>query len=215
MLKTILILVGSGVLIASSIVHGLWTDRWSDGLDLVAAGESLETIPTKIGVWESTPMTLEDPKKYSLAGSLGRSYLNTSTGVRVTLYLANGRPGPVSIHTPEICFAANGYKVEEQKVHAMAPSSKSGPEFFTARMTKKDNASQNILRIFWGWREGTRWRTADNPRLAFAGEKILHKMYVIREMAHAGEAAETDPCLDFLKELLPVLERKLVNDQKA
>ena len=38
---------------------------------------------------------------------------------------------------------------------------------------------------------------------------VLHKLYVLRELANPNEPAEGDVCAEFLQELLPALEQRL------
>ena len=54
-------------------------------------------------------------------------------------------------------------------------------------------------------------QVADNPRWAFAGEKVLYKLYLIRELAEPNEPLETDACVEFMCELLPALKNAVLN----
>ena len=65
------------------------------------------------------------------------------------------------------------------------------------------------LRIFWSWHGSDSWKIADNPRLTFAGEKVMHKLYLIREMLQTDEPLEGDPCVEFMREVLPQLSRSV------
>ena len=211
--RTLLLGSALAVLVFSGIVHGLWTDRWSDQLDLTAAAGRLAQLPDAIGPWHGTDVKLGDDDNLGLAGAVSKRYVHTGTGKTVTLYLACGRSGPVCTHTPDVCYGGSGYIVETpRKFQLTAGSADAPPEFFTARFEKRKQDSVSQLRIFWGWRTSAGWRAAENPRLAFAAEPLLHKMYLIREMAAADEPVDTDPCVAFMGDLLPVLQQTLYTE---
>lgn len=198
---------GIAVLIFSGIVQGLWTDRWSDRSDLIAAAARLDRFPLTLGEWQGTDYEQTADKTSAMAGVLSRRYVHPSTGNVVSIYIGCGRPGPVSVHTPDVCYAGSGYQIERPTAFAVPP----GPdmpkgELWTARFVKEKADSRSNLRLFWSWHTAGGWKVADNPRLAFAGEKQLYKLYVIREMATADEPIDTDPCIEFMRVLLPALE---------
>src|SRR5262249_15121133 len=105
------------------------------------------------------------------------------------------------------CYAGSGFEVEQPQTFAV-PQGKGMPhgEFWTSRLVKAKADNRTQLRIFWSWHTAREWKVADNPRQAFAGEKLLYKLYLIREMAAADEPLETDGCVDLMRQLLPALE---------
>src|SRR5205807_1892212 len=110
------------LLIFSGVVHGLWTDRWSEQLDLGEAARALEQLPYTIKDWHGADVPMErDPRA---------------------------------------------------------------------------------------------WLAAENPRLAYAGERVLHKMYVLREIVGNEGPNERDPCVDFLQDAIPVLQGQLYVETK-
>ncbi len=211
------ILIGSAlvILVFSGLVHGLWTDRWSEQLDLSAAAEALEKLPRDIGSWHGADLTMEKNPRSGLVGTLARTYTHTTTGKMVTLFLACGRPGPVATHTPDVCYGSIGFESESpRRFQLPSGSAEAPPEFWTARFVKERNDGQVQLRIYWGWLAGGRWQAAENPRLAFAGEHVLHKMYVLRELGAHEAPGEREPCVEFIHDLLPVVQRAVETDAK-
>src|SRR5436190_11210209 len=100
------ILLPLSLLMAFGIAEGIWTERWHQSHAAEEAGARLSSIPPAVGDWESREEQL-DPRqvvKAELTGSLVRHYTNRSTGVTVTVMLVCGRPGPISVHTPDVCF---------------------------------------------------------------------------------------------------------------
>lgn len=208
MQRIIIVIAAAGMLVGSGVVHGVWTDRWSEQSDLKAAAARLERLPMTLGAWHGSVVEMENDPNSTVAGQIARRYVNATNGKSVTILLACGRAGAVCTHTPDVCYAGSGYKVEEPKrFHATAPSA----EFWTARFVKEREAGKTHLRIFWAWNGAQGWQVADNPRWTFAGEKVLYKLYVIHELAEPNEPAETDAGVEFMHELLPALKSDVLN----
>jgi hypothetical protein len=208
MQRIVIIIAAAGILVASGVVHGVWTDRWSEQSDLKAAAARLEQLPLTIGAWHGTDVAMENDPNSTVAGQVARRYVQASTGKTVTILLACGRAGAVCTHTPEVCYAGSGFEVEKPKrFHASAPSA----EFWTARFVKERASGKTHLRIFWAWHGAQSWQVAENPRWTFAGEKVLYKLYLIRELAQADEPLESDACVEFMQELLPALKSNVLN----
>ena len=215
-MQRFLVIVSAGiVLVASGVVHGVWTDRWSDQGDLAETAQRLEQLPLTIGAWHGTAAEMEKDPNTGLAGMIARRYVNATTGKSVTLFLACGRSGPVCTHTPDVCYAGSGYEVEQPKKFRLpSTTAEMPPEFWTARFVKERAAGKSHLRIFWSWHGAETWKVADNPRLSFAGEKVLYKMYLIRDMVAHDEPIEGDACVEFMQDLLPVFRRTVFTESK-
>src|ERR1019366_10737758 len=100
-MQRILVIASAGaVLIASGVVHGVWTDRWSDRGDLVETANRLDQLPMTVGAWHGTPVEIEKDPNSGLAGMISRRYVHANNGKAVTLFLAVGRAGAVCTHTP-------------------------------------------------------------------------------------------------------------------
>ena len=68
MQRILVILSACAVLIASGVVHGVWTDRWSDQADLTASAKRLDLLPIQIGAWHGTDIEMEKDPNSGLAG---------------------------------------------------------------------------------------------------------------------------------------------------
>ena len=212
MFRIVLTISAGLVLVASGVVHGIRTDRWTKNpAEVAEAAGRLATVPLTVGAWDGSDWDMKDDSaRLGLAGVLARRYTNRETGKVISIYLACGRPGPVSIHTPDVCYPADGYhEVEPPRRISLAADDRSAAEFWTARYKRQRPDAQSDLRIFWAWHTSAGWQVADNPRTAFFRESVLHKLYVIRELASAKEPAEQDVCAEFVRELLPVLQEQL------
>src|SRR5437764_8305353 len=97
--------------VAVGVVHGFWTDRWGLSEAVAAGAARLDRVPRVVGDWHAELLETGQRDDPSLAGQLYLRYLNRKTGEAVSVALVCGRPGPVCIHTPDVCYAASGYTV--------------------------------------------------------------------------------------------------------
>ena len=173
------------VVVGTGLVQGVWTDRW--GLDAAVARlvSGLDRVPRDLGDWHAEVLDSDPNDAPGVAGQLYLRYANRRTGDSVAVVLLCGRPGPVSIHTPDVCYGASGFKVG--KVSTVTLEEPGGPaEFFVTEAVKS--------------------RAAGNARVKFAGQKALVKFFVVRELS-TEVPPERDPCADFLRRFLPELEK--------
>jgi hypothetical protein len=198
-------------LLACGLVHGLWTDRWGPPGDATAVAARFDSLPLTVGDWQGEGVPASARETQGLSGYLARRYANRQTGDVVTLALMCGRPRVVSIHTPDVCYAASGYEVSTPG--KVTPASPGPPvEFWTTEMVRTRAAEQTRLRIFYAWNATGDWVAPDNPRVAFAGTPVLCKLYLLRELPSAKAALADDPCLDLFERLQPELQQCLFPD---
>lgn len=207
-------LAGLAIVLPSAVVRGLWTDRWGPGELPAAAAAKLEQLPLEIGDWQGRAVAADPAEREAAraAGFLIRRYENRVNGQNCTVFVACGRPGPLSVHTPEICYSGSGYELSGPRVRCSvdAPTSTQPSEFWVAAFEKQDVATPTELRLFWAWSAADAWQAPENPRLTFARAGVLYKLYVSRETAPGDGRLEDDLCKDFLRRLLPELEKVLL-----
>ena len=193
--------------IACGVVHGFWTNRWQMSAEPAQSAAKLKQVSLTLGDWEGTAVS--GPQGKDMAGALYHRYTNRKTGRTVTLFMVCDQAGPVSIHTPDVCYEAVGYEVSKPVSFApQLPGSDAG-SFWTARFHKKRGSDvSGDLRIFWSWNAGAGWQAADDARTAFARYPALFKIYLIHEII-GEEPLTDDPAVDLLKQLLPELQRTL------
>jgi hypothetical protein len=199
-------LLGAVALVACGIVHGFWTDRWAPPAEVGKAAQRLDAIPLRLGEWEGE---VEEVKPgdagEGVAGCIRRRYVHRQTGATISLFLVCGRPGPVSIHTPDVCYGASGYLVNTRSRYQSGP----GDSMWKADATRTTATEETRLRLYWGWSDSSAWMAADDPRVEFARCPVLHKLYVVRELSGWNEPNRGEPCEEFLQILTPVLQRVL------
>jgi hypothetical protein len=198
----------AAVLAAAGVVHGFWTDRWARNEATDAAVARLQDVPLQVGEWQGEDIDAPHPVP-GVAGTVQRRYVNHRLGATVVLALVNGRPGPVATHTPEVCYGANGFNVGPRQAVTVPGG---GGKFWTADASKTTVTQQTRIRLYWAWNGGGGWVASADARHEFPRHKcgVLHKLYVIRELAGPRPPADQqDPCEEFLAALLPVLHEAL------
>src|SRR4051812_46618766 len=100
--------VVSAMLVAGGYLHGRWTERWGKAVEPEIAAGRYRNLPMTIGDWDGTVIeSKRSPAADGLAGSVQRRFVNRKTGQAVNVLLVCGRPGPASIHTPDVCYGAS------------------------------------------------------------------------------------------------------------
>ena len=206
------IVVVVGLLAADGYVHGLWTNRWQTTSHLLeSAIARIEAVPMAFGDWEGEamkPFSERIVEQAGFAGYISRRYTNRQNNSAVTILLACGRPGPLAVHTPDVCYRGSGYETAKTiKKH----SEKSGDvtvEMWKAHFVKPNAATPMQLQVLWSWNAGASWQAPDNARFAFAGNPVLHKLYVIQEF-NGNDEQSGKTCSEFLSQFIPELNRKL------
>ncbi len=207
MMRWFAALIGSTALIVCGIVHGFWTDRWTPPVETAEAAARLEQVPLELGDWDGEVNEVKPGEAGAgVAGCIKRRYVNRKTGAAVSLFLVCGRPGPVSIHTPEVCYGASGFMVGTKDTYKLGESDGALWKTDAIRVSATD---ETRLRLFWGWNGGDGWTASTDARVQFVRRPVLHKLYVVRELTTPGDAGRSEPCEEFLRVLLPSLQKEL------
>lgn len=144
-----------------------------------------------------------------------RTYEHESSGEIVSVLLIVGRPGPVAVHSPDVCYPAAGYEASEAPVHQRV-TAKNGTtaEFWKVDFRKEMVPIPGRLRIYWAWRGSGGWSAPLTPRLAFAREDCLYKLYVVRSLPPSPENDRSDASVDFIETFLTQFDDQRVHAQK-
>jgi hypothetical protein len=214
MRQRIFILAGLGVLLGCGVVHGLWTNRWTAAAAVRAAAQRLSQVPSRIGDWEGKDLELGARERQVAGGAayLSRRYVNARTGAAVTVYVVCGRPGPVAVHTPDVCYSAAGFEVAgEPAPHPVELDGAAPAEFNRVEVRRQEgSAAAARQEVLWSWAADGKWQTPRSPRLAFARYPVLYKLYVIRALP--AEAGPADAGADeFIRVLLPEIQKCLLD----
>jgi hypothetical protein len=204
------------LLVLSGLVHGLWTQRWGAPVEFTAAAARLQEFPLEVGEWKGRPIELdpEEMAKAEAAGYIGRVFRHHTKG-EVRMILICGRPGPVSLHTPDVCFPGSGLSQDSEPDRAnVALKDAPASQFIVARF-RGSGPARRLVRAFWSFNDGEGWKVPDSPRVAFARAGILYKLYIVRDMEKVDENVKDDPARDLLRVLLPELDKYLSPASRA
>lgn len=203
-------LIALAIIVPAGIVQGRWTGRWSPPERFDARLEALRRIPLQIGDWEGVDIEPEAKtwERAGVAGGMMRRYVKS--GSAVTILIVCGRPGPTSVHTPEVCYAGAGYDAVTAKSKVAVRSGTShSDDFWTSDFLKRDTTLPEYLRIFHAWSVDGRWRASSNPRADFAGSTVLYKLYLVRPMPRVEKTSQEDPAFVLARGLLPEITKAI------
>lgn len=206
MRRASLLLAACGILIAAGVAHGLRSDRWGSTADVAASAARVADLPSRVGDWEGAAVEI-NPRDLTVsraAGIAARRYTHRYSGSAITVMVITGRPGPVAVHTPDVCYTGAGFVPGPSEVRTLPDGAKGWTATFT-----KPGPTPDVLRITWAWSEGGDWVAEAAPRTAFAGAPVLHKLYVVRPVAPGDDAAADAAEVEFLREFLPALRTRV------
>lgn len=216
--------VASAIVVASGYLHGLTTDRWGNPDDVRVAASKLQDVPAEFGDWSSTEVEIpqQQLEQAEAVGNLSRQYVNRLTGDSVAVLVLCGRPGPIAVHPPTVCFTAGaGLKLGADPSRHEVVSEIDGQNpsylgsFWRGDFFRPLAATPLWMRTFWSWSPDGDWQTPDNTRMTYARNRFLYKMYVSRAMIGGSEPVDEDPCVLFLQEFIPILKNVVFSDAES
>ncbi len=217
--RTLPYIVAMALILGSGVVAGVRANRWGNQSGLADASAKLDLVPLQIGDWKGEPGELSPRiiEQAEVSGYLLRRYRNAKTKADVSIFLGCGRPGPVSVHSPEVCYVGGGYEiVGETRQFPVSAIFKDTPGALQATdFRNPPSQTGGYLRIYWAMTATGEWEVPRNPRVAFATAPVLYKLYVYRSLANPAEKLESDPCVDLIRELLPELNKAFFQDSRV
>ncbi len=193
------------LIVAAGTVHGLWTGRWSTADPLAEPAARLAALPANFGDWQGEEQTLDakQQERAGIAGYVLRRYQNRRGGEQVTLFLLCGLPGPVSVHTPDVCYEGSGFA----RAGAVGEYRAGDAAFQVAEFREQNTPVPARLRVYWSWSADGTWQAPRFPRWTFARATVLYKLYAVRRTLRDDIADDTVPA--FLAALMPELQKAL------
>ncbi|HTU89274.1 MAG TPA: exosortase-associated EpsI family protein [Gemmataceae bacterium] len=213
MFRIVPLLCALVLMTASGISHRLWTGSWNVSGEPGISAARLSEVSSELGDWVGADLEV-DAKQLARAEAVGylcRRYVQRRTGAEVSVFLLCGRPGPIAVHPPTICYQGLGFQVMGSPTRYTVESDAETPpaEFYCANFVKPDSATPEQLRIYWAWKAGRDWQAPNHPRFTFGGAQALYKLYLTYRAAPGAELPDHDPCQDFMHDFLLELENKL------
>jgi hypothetical protein len=196
---TIAVIVGGGAL------YGSYSQRWGPPADLVAMGQAVEQMPTEVGKWvmiDKSPMEKSTLEMLECAGYVNRRYQHRDSGQTVNLAIIVGPPGPIAVHTPEICFSSRAYELQSSRDRAQLKSAQGDEHSFWRVNFDTKNVLANKLRVYYAWSLGPQWDASESPRYEYAANPALYKLQLSAEVAPGELGDKEDPGKEFLQALI-------------
>lgn len=193
--------------VASGMWHGRISNRWGPPTAVRPALEMLPGVPREIGDWTLVDEQQLDPQVVDTLqchGYLYRIYEHQESGQKVNVVVLLGPPGPISVHTPEICYSGQGFESDGQRVmHAVSrPGNSEQDQFWSVRMKPLQNDG-SVQQVYYAWSDGSRWTNPESPRWAFRRQPYLYKLQLASVQPSESPAAgdsQMQGAEDFLHE---------------
>ncbi|MBX3438095.1 MAG: hypothetical protein KF861_11435 [Planctomycetaceae bacterium] len=202
----------------SGWAHGLVIDRWGTPDDLKRVAEQVEKLDVNIEGWtHGGDLGIRDQvrKAAGAEGYFSRNYTHDATGTTVQVTVLCGRPGPISLHTPDVCFVNAGMVQQADPTPTVLTRESTGGDvddvparFYVTRYAPPPSHPGPMIKTLWAWsNDGQSWSIPENPRLHFSREPYLYRLYFTTPQAPFNPS-ETDeeeakgPVDDFLPEFL-------------
>jgi hypothetical protein len=222
-MKQLLAAIGLLVLLAGTLgagwLHGNMTNRWGIHPDSnLAAARLRQPLPERVGHWKlRREAELEKAviRMLRCPASISRVYEHEQTGDVISVAVLLGPPGPISVHTPEICYSSHNYTVTSARERTTLTDA-TGDEHSLWEVRMKSNSVDGArLRVLYAWTTGNKWLAAEHPRFGYGGVPHLYKVQLASNSSPGDSLEEFDPAQDFLRSFLVQLEPKLVDSAVA
>jgi len=192
----------------TALVHGRLTNRWGQPEGMLAAVARVDAFPRQIGEWQaedSSELSSGTVEMLQCQGYMQRNYTHQKTQETVSVALLVGPPGPMSVHTPEVCYPRRNFQITKDPERL----SLAGDDQIWGITLRSPQLDARTLRVYYAWTDGKQWEAPDEPRLAFAGRDYLLKIQLASYVEARSAAAQSDPCLKFLHDAMPTLNQAL------
>lgn len=211
--------VAAGVLVATTYLHGRMTERWTGRVvtgELQRAAGLLEArFPRAFGDWELDAEVPFDPVELQAAGAVGhvaRTYVNTKSKAKVSVFVVCATPVDASGHTPDRCYPGAGFEIAEVERRESVPLVTGGAaEAFSGAFRK----SGQTLRLYWTYGVEGRWIAPKIARIELADAKAVLKLYAVIDETSLPPGAGARACAAFLADVIPDLNAAVWGERSS
>lgn len=211
------------ITLATGLLQGKMTNRFGLPEDMNEAAHKLENLRK---VLESPKFSFGERGQWRMVKSSKmanlvvetlecREYLNASfvnsevPSLQINGFIILGPPGPVAVHTPEICYSSKDYDITDERERVrIFPKGPQEDEFWGLTLRSKQ-VDADILRVYYAWTSEGPWTAPDIPRITYGGGSKLYKMQLAVKLPPDAKLEQGDACQEFLKAFLPVVNGQL------
>jgi len=217
--------IGVGLLVvvtlAAGLLQGKMTNRFGLPEDMNEGSQKLANLKKLLetqtfgerGQWRLVSQskmsdqvleTLECPEY------LNASFVNSEIpSLQINGFIIIGPPGPVAVHTPEICYSSKDYDITDNRERVrIFPKGPQEDEFWGLTLRSKQ-VDADILRVYYAWANSGPWTAPDSPRSTYGGGSKLFKMQLAVKLPPDAKLEQGDACQDFLRAFLPLVNSQL------
>lgn len=211
MFRTPHVVIGIFVIVLGGGLRGLVAPGVRSTVALNELADRLKALPLTLGDWNGEELETSDAvvRAADCAGMIQRSYTNTRDGRQIMLLFLVGKPGPLSVHLPEVCYRGAGYRIQGIVSKTELQIASRPAEFRLLDMVNSTGPIERHLRIYHSWNNGTGWTTPGVPRVAFARSPYLFKLYVTTHPTASPNTDDEDACREFIVSCLPTIDGML------
>jgi len=210
------VVLAASLTLFSGWVQGKLSNRWGHLVDMKPLVAKLKGVPPQFGPWKRTAERELEPdvvNELQCVGYVSRQYVNEETGDVANVALLLGPSGPISVHTPEICYSSRDFEQTAQRV--AVPAGGGDDSFWAITFRTRNPLSRSEwLRVHYAWSSGGPWAAVKSPRLSFAGKPYLYKLEVAGYPPPGADPEKEDPAQRFLEDFVPVVRGCLVDSDK-
>lgn len=210
-LALVVMLIGT---LAAGVMHNSMPNYSIDLPERSIAEKKLRgSLPEQVGNWKGKSAEIEKDVTDMLQcrAYIKGVYEHIQTGARVSVVVLLGPPGPISVHTPEVCYESQDYEVDGKTTQIEIEDVKKTKHSLWQVDIKATRSDANDQRVFYGWTTGGSWE-APNPkwaRFTYGGAPYLYKIQMAGPNSRVPEG-QVDPNLDFLKEFLAECQTRII-----
>lgn len=209
-----------GATLGSGWLHGRVANRWGQSSALQTAASRLTgALPERLDAWQlvKTPELEEGVGDVlQCAAYLHGVYTNDQTGDTIDVALVAGPAGPISVHTPEICYSAQNYDIAGDRQAIVIEDNSGRSHTLWQVFANSREASRPNLRVLYAWSRGAEWEAVGGPRFAYAGLPVLYKLQVAGPPDDRSAAdPASDPCRKFLSQFLAHIQARLISTSRV
>lgn len=203
------LIIAFALIIGGGVVQGIQSERWGTSKSVIEAAERLQAIPTTFSDWQSEEVEMSE-RELEIAeavGNFSRRYKNEATGESVSVMILCGKPGPISVHPPTVCFIGAGWGLvgtPEQTGFSFSDAT-----FWQGKFTRRTQGRQVNMNTIWAWNSDGRWLARENPRIETAGNPFLYKMYISTVDLQLNDGTRSETTQSFCEEFLPIVDQVL------
>jgi hypothetical protein len=212
--------IGYPLAVCALLIGTLWggiqsghtANRWGDNEGLLRAAEQLRKPPAgRLGNWRlqrEEPFSEDVVQMLQCPAHFCRTYLNDQTGETINVAVVVGPPGPISVHSPEVCYSSQDFKVTGGRTGTKILDRNEKEHSLWELKLQSSGANPMPLRVVFGWGTGGAWAASQNPRFDYAGLPYLYKIQLATAATDSSD--ENNTYQDFLKAFLADLESCLI-----